>query len=109
LSIASVVDLDEKLARVSGRLQAKQDRLRAGIAARPDLAELSAAIRATWTDEDRKRHGPKCEALWWFRIGTEEWGQADHTAGVPVSPRCQSAQDVGKQSKWHFVNKGIKR
>lgn len=41
-------NLDEGLARISGRLQAKRDRLRSALEARPDVQHLASLLKETF-------------------------------------------------------------
>lgn len=56
-------ELDEKLARLSGRLQAQRDRVRAELAKEPGLLLLAEGLRAafggrlTWLKTDTFEHG----------------------------------------------------
>jgi hypothetical protein len=65
-STVSDNELDAKLARISGRMQAQRDHIRALLETEPDLFELAEALKETFQAK-----------LTYLRIG-------DHTHGKPL-------------------------
>lgn len=78
-------DIDEKLARVSGRLQAGRDRVRAELGKEPGLLALAEA----W----RERFGAR---LVWVKTDGFEYGREIEAGVVPVEHSSRAVTDVVK-------------